>query len=187
IARESGQSSTDERCRDAGGALWICCGVLDRPRSRAMTAGLLSTKRSRANGEVDVVPQFAVLCRWRGKCTRRTRDLAHRLDPTRARGSRLERGGEILRLPRDLTVREFHDAHGVKWSCVVGHDELGDPQAAGADNAANLKALFVRLGCARSLDVVPAPDALSRLGIFKPRIDTVDVVLRREVACVRGL
>ena len=42
--------------------------------------------------------------------------------------ARLERVAEILRLARDLSIVEFHDAHGVRRRAVIAEHEFADPE-----------------------------------------------------------
>src|SRR5271165_2586836 len=102
---------------------------------------------------------------------------SHSLDPLRTRGSGLERVGKILGLAGDLAFDELHDAHRVRRPPIIGEDEFRDPEIARADDAADRKALRVRLRDAGGLDVVPAPDALARLRVIEHRVLPVDVVL----------
>src|SRR5271165_6299650 len=111
---------------------------------------------------------------------------SHSLNPTRARGSRLERVGKVLGLAGHLAIQELHDAHRIGRSAVIREDEFRDPEVARADDAAHPEALRVRLSDARGLDVVPAPDALARLRVLEHCVLPVYVVLDIEVICVRG-
>jgi hypothetical protein len=52
---------------------------------------------------------------------------AHQLDQMRTRWPRLERIAEVLRLPRNVSVAEFHDAHRVRGHPVVSEHEFRDP------------------------------------------------------------
>src|SRR5271170_7139490 len=81
------------------------------------------------------------------------------LNPTRVRGSRVERVGKVLGLAGDLAIEELHDAYRIGRPAVIREDEFRDPEVARADDAAHRETLRVRLRDAR--DVVPAPDALA--------------------------
>src|ERR1700710_2569218 len=108
------------------------------------------------------------------------------LNPLCARRSGLERVGEVLGLAGNLAIQELHHAHRVRGPAVIGEREFRDPKVAGADDPAHREALAVWLRDARGLDIVPAPDAFPRLGIFEYRILSVYVVLDVEFICVRG-
>ena len=71
--------------------------------------------------------------------------FSHPLNQMRARRPRLERIAEILRLARNLAVAKLHDAHRVRRRPVIGENEFGDPEVAGADDPPDREALFVRL------------------------------------------
>src|ERR1700733_15230007 len=116
----------------------------------------------------------------------RSRDSLHPLDQMRARRSWLERVAKVLGLAGDLAIQELHDAHRIGRPAVVREDEFRDPEVAGADDSAHRKAFEVRLHGARGLDVVPAPDALTRLRILKHGVLSVYVVLYIEVIRVRS-
>src|SRR6478672_11940802 len=105
----------------------------------------------------------------------------------RARGSGVERIGEILRFMRDQSVAEFHDAHRVGWYAVIGQYEFTDPEIAAADNAPDRKTLLVGLDGSALLKVVPAADPLARLWIIKHGILAVDVMFDLEIARVRSI
>src|SRR5262249_11926199 len=64
--------------------------------------------------------------------------------------------------------------------------ELGDPEVAAADHAADREALPVRLDPAALLDVAPAANALARLRIIEHGVLAIDVMLDLEVAGVGG-
>src|ERR1700734_3918569 len=81
------------------------------------------------------------------------------LNPTRARGSGLERVGKVLGLAGDLAIEELHDAYRIGRPAIIREDEFRDSEVARADDAAHHETLRV-LRDARDLDVVPAPDAL---------------------------
>src|SRR5215469_12495689 len=111
---------------------------------------------------------------------------AHPLNQMRPRGAWLEWVAEVLGLVDHHAISELHDADGIGRLAVVGEDEFGDPEVAGADDAAHVEPLAVRLHGARGLDVATAPDPLTRLRVFEHRVVSVNVVLNLEVVCVRG-
>src|SRR5581483_1374611 len=88
---------------------------------------------------------------------------------------------------RHQTVAEFHDAHRVGRRAVVGENEFCDPKVAAADDAADRKALRVRLDAPALLDIAAAADALAGLRIVEHGVLAVDVVLGLEIAGVRSL
>jgi hypothetical protein len=112
--------------------------------------------------------------------------LSHSLNPTRARGSRFERGGKVLGLAGHLAIQELHEAHRTGRPAVIRENEFRDLEVGRADDAAHPEALRVRLRDARGLDVAPAPDALARLRVLEQCVLSVYVVLNIEVICVRG-
>src|SRR5271169_4336522 len=79
----------------------------------------------------------------------------HSLNPTRARGSGLERVGKVLGLAGDLAIEKLLDAHRIGQPAVIREDEFRDPEVARAKDAAHRETLRVRLRDARGLDVVP--------------------------------
>src|SRR5450631_3211601 len=112
--------------------------------------------------------------------------LSHSLDPLRARRAGLEGVGKVLGLAGHLAILEFHDAHRIRRPAVIREDELRDPEVARADDAPHLEALGARLRDARSLDVVPALDALARLRVLEHCVLSVYVVLDIEVIRIGG-
>src|ERR1700722_5282777 len=115
-----------------------------------------------------------------------SRSLAHPFDPLRARRPRLEGVAKTLGLTGNLVVFELHNTHRVGRLAVIGEDEFADPQLANAKNAPHRKALLVRLGHARGLNVASAADALAGLRVFEHRIVPVNVMLGLEIIGVGG-
>src|SRR5271168_2372361 len=74
----------------------------------------------------------------------------------RARRPRLERIAEILGLASHLSIKELHDAHGVRPPPVIGQDIFSDPEAARADYPPQCEAFPVWLRGARRLNLPPA-------------------------------
>src|SRR3954466_11533695 len=105
----------------------------------------------------------------------------------RTRGCRVKPIGEILRFVGHQSFAEFHDAHRVRWNAVIGQYEFSDPEIAAADNAPDRETLLAWLDGSALLNVVPAPDPLTRLRIIKHGILAVDVMLDLEIACVRSI
>src|ERR1700732_4730304 len=105
----------------------------------------------------------------------------------RARGSRGEPVGEILRFVGHQSFAELHDAHRVRRYAVIGQYEFSDPEIAAADHSPDLKTLLVRLAASALLNVVPAADPLARLRIVKHRILAVDFMFDLEIAGVRSI
>src|SRR6476469_2530515 len=68
-----------------------------------------------------------------------------RRDQSRPRLPGLERVAKILRFSGDLSVAEFHDAHGVRRRAVIAEHEFGDPEVAIADEPLDGEALLRRL------------------------------------------
>src|SRR4051812_33609255 len=112
--------------------------------------------------------------------------LFHSLHPFRPRRSGFERVAEVLRLAGHLAVHEFHDAHGVGRPAIIGEDEFRHPEIARANDPAHPETLCVRLRDAGRLNVVPTPDALTRLRIFEQCVLSVYIVLDIELIRVRG-
>src|SRR5450755_505341 len=108
------------------------------------------------------------------------------LDPLRARRSGLERVGKVLGLAGHLAILELHDAHRIGRPAVIREDELRDPEVARADDAPHLEALGARLRDARSMDIVPALDALARLRVLEQCVLSVYVVLDIEGISIGG-
>src|SRR5665213_1810707 len=105
----------------------------------------------------------------------------------RARGSRVERIGEILGFVGHQSVAELHDTHRVGWSAVIAEHELGHPEIAAADHSLDRKALVVWLHGPALLNVVPAADPLARLRIIEHRVLAVDLMLDFEIVRVRSI
>src|ERR1700754_5330786 len=102
----------------------------------------------------------------------------------RARWPRLKRIAEVPRLPLDVSVPEFHDAHRVRGRAVVGEHEFCDPEITRADDSPHRKALLVRLNGSALLDIAPASDALAGLRIVEHSVIAVDVMLGVEIVSV---
>ena len=85
----------------------------------------------------------------------------HPFDPLSARRGSHEWIRKILRFPRNLVVRELHDAYGVGRLAVIGQDEFGDPKITAADDSLDSKPLFARLTSALVLYVVSAAGSLA--------------------------
>src|SRR5262245_18725255 len=71
---------------------------------------------------------------WQNVGTAHGINSVHQLDQMRARWARLERITEVLRLPYNLSVAEFHNAHRVRGRAIVGEHEFRDPKIAIADD-----------------------------------------------------
>src|SRR5262249_20665132 len=95
--------------------------------------------------------------------------------------------GEILRFVGHQSFAEFHDAHSVRWSTVIGKYEFRDPEIAAADNSPDRETLLVWLKESALLNVDPAADALAGLRIIKHRILAVDFMFDLEIARIRSI
>src|SRR6476660_5201164 len=104
----------------------------------------------------------------------------------RARWPRLERIAEVLRLPHNVSVPEFHDAHRIRGRAVVGEHEFRDPQITVADDSPHRKALLARLNGSALLDIAPTSDALTGLRIVEHGVVAVDVMFGGEIVNVGG-
>src|SRR3954470_3160049 len=107
-----------------------------------------------------------------------------RLDQVRPRRPGLERIAKILRFAGDLSVAEFHDAHGVRRRAVIAEHEFGDPEVAIADDPLDGEALLVWLHRSALLNLAAAANAFARLRIVEHRIFLVDLMLDNEIICV---
>src|SRR3979411_679228 len=105
----------------------------------------------------------------------------------RTRGCRIKPIGEIFRFVGHQSFAEFHDAHRVRWSAIIGTYELSDHEMAAADTSRDRKTLLVWLDATALLNVVPAADPLARLRIIKHSILAVDFMFDLEIARVRRI
>src|SRR5437868_4527898 len=91
---------------------------------------------------------------------------AHPLDPLSARRPRLEGIAEVLGLTGNLPVSELHDTHRVRRRAVICQDEFSDPKVGSTEYALDLKALLVRLGKTRRVNIAPTSDPLPGLWVL---------------------
>ena len=106
----------------------------------------------------------------------------HRFHPPGPPRRGLERLCEVLRLAHYLACLEFHDAHRVEATPLIGDHILGDPKITLADNPPDGKARrFGRVVATKGLHVVPPADPLPRLWHTGPHGSGVGLFLARRV------
>src|SRR5258708_23185421 len=109
----------------------------------------------------------------------------HPLDPLSSPCRRTERIREVLRLASNLAIAELHDADRVDFPLIIADYVLGDPQVAAYEHAQDGEAQLGRVVPAQGLDVAPAADPLTRLGILYHDVIVVDLVFGVQVT-LRG-
>src|ERR1700691_853979 len=93
--------------------------------------------------------------------SRTSRLCVHRFDPLSAKCWSHEWICKVLCFPRNLVVRELHDAHGVARLAVICQDELGDPKITASNDSSDSKPLFARLTSALVLNVASTAGSLA--------------------------
>src|ERR1700728_2505027 len=112
----------------------------------------------------------------------------HPLNPLAAPRGRFERISEILCLMHDLALAKLHDAHGVRWSTLVGDDVFGDPEIACPENSLDLESGgLTGMMTAQGLQIFSPENSFAGLRIVADSIVHVDIVFCIDVAgCRRG-
>jgi len=105
----------------------------------------------------------------------------HPLDPLSSPCWRTERIREVLRLASNLAIAELHDADRVDCPLIVADHVLSDPQVAASEHAQDGEAQLGRVVPAQGLDIAPAADPLTRLGILDHDLIVVDLVFGVQV------
>src|SRR5580700_10577515 len=92
---------------------------------------------------------------------RASRLCVHPFDPLSAPCGSHEGIRKVLCFPRNLVLRELHNADGVGRLAVICQGEFGDPKITAANDSSDGKPLFARLTSALVLYVAPTAGSLA--------------------------
>jgi hypothetical protein len=110
------------------------------------------------------------------------------LNPLAPPGWRLERIREILRLVHNLTIAEFHNAHCICRSLLIGDCVFRDPEIAFSENSPDVEARRLAwMMTPQGLQIASPEDSLTGLRIIANGIVGVNIVFGVCIAGCRRL